>query len=402
MNLLLIPRIALKALAQNKLRTGLTMLGIVIGVGAVICVIAVGEGASASVERAITNIGANMIWVEAGGVNRNGVRTGAFGTKTLTLADYEAIKANPLVTNVTPQVDTRVQVVYGNQNWGTPVRGVGPEYLALKNWNLVRGGMYTDVDVDRASNVCVLGQTVVDQLFGPENPIGEYIRVNNEPCVVVGVLEVKGQSATGQDQDDQFLMPYTTVMKKIKGQTWLDDVLMSATSSVVVDRAEEEITALMRERHHIRGDDDFNLRHPTEIAEAVKQSTQTMEALLAAIASVSLLVGGIGIMNIMLVSVTERTREIGLRQAVGARGRDVLRQFLIEAVILSLIGGAIGIAFGMFGARTIAESFQWPTRVSANAVASAFLFSAAIGVFFGYYPARQAARLDPIEALRFE
>ena len=402
MNLLLIPRIALKALAQNKLRTGLTMLGIVIGVGAVICVIAVGEGASASVERAITNIGANMIWVEAGGVNRNGVRTGAFGTKTLTLADYEAIKANPLVTNVTPQVDTRVQVVYGNQNWGTPVRGVGPEYLALKNWNVVRGGMYTDVEVERANNVCVLGQTVVYQLFGSGDPIGENIRVNNEPCVVVGVLEVKGQSATGQDQDDQFLMPYTTVMKRVKGQTWLDDVLMSATSSAVVDRAEEEITALMRERHHIRGDDDFNLRHPTEIAEAVKQSTQTMEALLAAIASVSLLVGGIGIMNIMLVSVTERTREIGLRQAVGARGRDVLRQFLIEAVILSLIGGAIGIALGMFGARTIAESFQWPTRVSANAVASAFLFSAAIGVFFGYYPARQAARLDPIDALRFE
>jgi putative ABC transport system permease protein len=226
--------------------------------------------------------------------------------------------------------------------------------------------------------------------------------VNNEPCVVAGVLAVKGQSATGQDQDDQFLMPYTTVMKKIKGQTWLDDIMMSATSAAVVDQAEEEIAALLRERHHIRGDDDFNLRHPTEIAEAVKQSTQTMEALLAAIASVSLLVGGIGIMNIMLVSVTERTREIGLRQAVGARGRDVLRQFLVEAVILSLIGGAIGIAVGMFGARSIANSFQWPTRVSTNAVALAFLFSAAIGVFFGYYPARQAARLDPIEALRFE
>jgi len=403
MNLFMIPRIALKALAQNKLRTGLTMLGIIIGVGAVICVVAIGEGASASVERAITNIGANMIWVEAGGVSRNGVRTGAFGTKTLTLGDYQAIKEHiPLVTNVTPQADTRVQVVYGNQNWSTPVRGVGPEYVALKNWNIVRGGMYTEVDVERANNVCVLGRTVVDQLFGSQDPIGESIRVNNEPCVVAGVLEVKGQSATGQDQDDQFLMPYTTVMKKIKGQTWLDDILMSATSAAVVDQAEEDITALLRERHHIRGDDDFNLRHPTEIAEAVKQSTQTMEALLAAIASVSLLVGGIGIMNIMLVSVTERTREIGLRQAVGARGRDVLRQFLVEAVILSLIGGAIGIALGMAGARTIADSFHWPTRVSPNAIAVAFMCSAAIGVFFGYYPARQAARLDPIEALRFE
>jgi putative ABC transport system permease protein len=309
-----------------------------------------------------------------------------------------------LVTNVTPQADTRTQVVYGNQNWSSPVRGVGPEYLALKNWNVVKGGMYTEVDVERANAVCVLGQTVVEQLFGAQEPIGESIRVNSEPCTVVGVLEGKGQSATGQDQDDQFLMPYSTVMKKIKGQTWLDDIMCSATSATVLDQAEEEIAVLMRERHHIRpdADDDFNLRHPTEIAEAVKQSTQTMEALLAAVASVSLIVGGIGIMNIMLVSVTERTREIGLRQAVGARSRDVLRQFLVEAVILSLIGGAIGIVLGTFGAQTIADQFQWPTHVSANAIAVAFGCSAAIGVFFGYYPARQAARLDPIEALRFE
>jgi putative ABC transport system permease protein len=381
------------------------MLGIVIGVGAVICVVAIGEGAAASVERAITNIGSNMIWVEAGGVNRNGVRTGSFGTKTLVLPDFEAIKEQiSAVTNVTPQVDTRVQVVYGNQNWGTTVRGVGPEYLALKGWNITRGGMYTDVDVDRAGNVCVLGQTVVDQLFGSQDPIGETIRVKDQPCTIVGALEVKGQSATGQDQDDTLLMPYTTVMKKVKGQTWLDDILMSGTSAQVVDQAERDIATLLRERHHIRpgANDDFNLRHPTEIAEAVKQSTQTMEALLAAIASVSLLVGGIGIMNIMLVSVTERTREIGLRQAVGARGRDVLKQFLVEAVILSLIGGAIGVAAGTAGAQTIANSFHWPTRVSTNAIALAFGCSAAIGVFFGYYPARQAARLDPIEALRFE
>jgi len=405
MNLLMIPRLAFKALRQNVMRTALTMLGIIIGVAAVICVVAIGEGAQASIERAITNIGANMIWVEAGGVNRGGVRTGAFGTKTLTLGDYEAIKERvSLVTNVTPQADTRVQVVYGNQNWGTSVRGVGPEYLALKNWNIVRGGMYTDVDVERASNVCVLGQTIVDQLFASQDPIGETIRVNSEPCVVVGVLDIKGQSATGQDQDDNVLMPYPTVMKKIKGQIWLDDIMCSATSANVLDQAEEDIAALLRERHHIRpgAQDDFNLRHPTEIAEAVKQSTQTMEGLLAAVASVSLIVGGIGIMNIMLVSVTERTREIGLRQAVGARGRDVLRQFLVEAVVLSLIGGAIGIGFGTLGARMIADTFQWPTRVSASAIALAFGCSAAIGVFFGYYPARQAARLDPIEALRFE
>jgi putative ABC transport system permease protein len=405
MNVIAIVRAALNALRRNPLRTALTTLGIVIGVAAVICVVAIGEGAAASVERAITNIGANMIWVEAGGVNRNGVRTGAFGTKTLVLADFEAIKEQiAAVTNVTPQVDTRIQVVYGNQNWGTTVRGVGPEYLALKGWNISRGGMYTEIDVERATNVCVLGQTVADQLFGSLDPVGETIRVKDQPCAVVGVLEVKGQSATGQDQDDTFLMPYSTVMKKIKGQLWLDDVLMSGTSAAVVDQAERDITALLRERHHIRpgADDDFNLRHPTEIAEAVKQSTQTMEALLAAIASVSLLVGGIGIMNIMLVSVTERTREIGLRQAVGARGRDVLRQFLVEAVILSLIGGAIGVALGAAGARTIADSFQWPTRVSTNAVALAFGCSAAIGMFFGYYPARKAALLDPIDALRYE
>ena len=405
MNLFLIHRIALKALSQNMLRTGLTMLGIIIGVGAVICVVAIGEGASARVEQAIANIGANMIWVEAGGINRGGVRTGAFGTKTLTLEDYDAIKAHvPLVTNVTPQADTRVQVVYGNQNWGTSVRGVGPEYLALKDWKIVNGGMYTEADVERASNVCVLGQTLVDQLFGSQDPIGESIRVKDQPCAVVGVLDVKGQSTTGQDQDDNLLMPYTTVMKKIKGQTWLDDIMCSAVSAKVVDQAELDIAAIVRERHHIKpgADDDFNLRHPTEIAEAVKQSTQIMEALLAAIASVSLIVGGIGIMNIMLVSVTERTREIGLRLAVGARGRDVLRQFLIEAVILSLIGGAVGIAIGTFAAQTIASNFQWPTRVSSNAVAVAFGFSALIGIFVGYYPARQAARLDPIDALRFE
>jgi putative ABC transport system permease protein len=405
MRFLMIPRLALKALARNVMRTLLTMLGIVIGVAAVICVVAIGDGAQASVERAITNIGANMIWVEAGGVNRGGVRTGSGATKTLTLGDYEAIKEQvPIVTNVTPQADTRVQVVYGNQNWSTPVRGVGPEYLALKNWNVIRGGMYTEADVERANAVCVLGQTVVDQLFGPLDPVGETIRVNNEPCVVAGVLDVKGQSATGQDQDDQFLMPYSTVMKKIKGQIWLDDIMCSARSANVLDQAEQDIATIMRERHHIRpgADDDFNLRHPTEIAEAVKQSTQTMEALLAAVASVSLVVGGIGIMNIMLVSVTERTREIGLRQAVGARSRDVLRQFLVEAISLSLIGGAIGIGLGTLGARVLADFFDWPTHVSGNAVALAFVCSATVGVFFGYYPAKRAAGLDPIDALRFE
>jgi putative ABC transport system permease protein len=405
MNILVVHRIALKALAQNGMRSGLTALGIIIGVGAVICTVAIGDGASARVEQAITNIGANMVWIEAGGVNRNGVRTGAYGTKSLVLGDYDAIKEHvPLVTDVTPQADTRVQVVFGNQNWNTSVRGVAPTYLAIKTWDIVRGGMYTDVDVERANNVCVLGQTVVEQLFGTADPIGETIRVKDQPCSVVGVLGPKGQSAVGQDQDDTLLMPYTTVMKKIKGQTWIDDIMCTAISAAVVDRAEQDITTLLRERHHIKAgaDDDFNLRHPTEIAQAVAESTKVMELLLASIASVSLLVGGIGIMNIMLVSVTERTREIGIRMAIGAKGRDVRAQFLIEAVILSLIGGAIGTAVGVAGSHTISNVFEWPVRVSANAILLAFGFSAAIGVFFGFYPASKAARLDPIDALRFE
>jgi putative ABC transport system permease protein len=405
MNLLLIPRVAFKAIIQNTMRSALTALGIIIGVAAVICVVAIGEGASARVEQAITNIGANLIWIEAGGVNRNGVRTGSGGTKSLTLADYDAIKEHiPLVTNVTPQADSRVQLVYGNQNWNSSVRGVAPAYIALKGWNIAKGGMYTDADVERASNVCVLGQTVAEQLFGGTDPIGETIRVKDQSCQVVGVLEVKGQTATGQDQDDNLLMPYTTVMKKVIGHTWLDDIMCSAISAAVVDQAEQDIAALMRDRHHIRpgAADDFNLRHPTEIAEAVKQSTQTMEMLLAAIASVSLLVGGIGIMNIMLVSVTERTREIGLRMAIGARSRDVRLQFLIEAVILSLIGGTIGMLGGIAGSHAISNAFAWPTRVSSNAILLAFGFSAAIGIFFGFYPASKAATLDPIDALRFE
>ena len=405
MNLLVIPRVALKSIAQNGMRSGLTALGIIIGVGAVICTVAIGEGASARIEQAITNIGANMVWIEAGGVNRNGVRTGAYGTRTLTLGDYEAIREHvPTVTNLTPQADTRVQVVFGNQNWNSTVRGVAPTYLAIKGWDVTRGGMYTDIDVERSANVCVLGQTVVDQLFGSADPIGETIRVKDQPCVVAGVLAVKGQSAMGQDQDDTLLMPFTTVMKKIKGQAWVDDIMCTALSASLVDRAEEEIASLLRERHHIKpgADDDFNLRHPTEIAQAVAESTRVMELLLASIASVSLLVGGIGIMNIMLVSVTERTREIGIRMAIGAKGRDVRAQFLIEALILSLIGGAFGTFAGIAGSRTISNLFDWPVHVTANAIVLAFGFSAGIGIFFGFYPAAKAARLDPIDALRFE
>jgi len=405
MRMAMLLRVSLKALRRNMMRTGLTMLGVIIGVSAVICTIAIGEGASSKIREAIASIGANVIWVEAGGVNRGGVRTGSGGTKSLTLADMRAIKDQvALITHISPLVDLRTQLIYGNQNWNAQARGVSPDYLNVKAWPIVKGGMFDETDVERAATVCILGQTVVDQLFGQQEPLGETIRVRGEPCKVVGILGVKGQSATGQDQDDTLFMPYTTVMKKVKGQYWLDDIMMSAVTPEAIPSAEAQIQDLMRVRHHVREGtpDDFNLRHPTEIAEAVAASAKAMELLLAAVASVSLLVGGVGIMNIMLVSVTERTREIGLRLAVGARGRDVLRQFLLEAVILSLAGGFLGIALGMGGTRTISDFFQWPTRVSPAAIAMAVAFAGAIGVFFGYYPARRAAALDPIEALRHE
>ena len=405
MRLLMLIRVSVKALRRNMMRTALTALGIIIGVSAVICTVAIGEGASSKIREAIASIGANVVWVEAGGVNRGGVRTGSGGTKSLTLGDMRAIKEQvPLITYVSPIVDIRTQLIYGNQNWNAQARGVSPDYVNVKVWPIARGGMFDETDVERAAVVCVLGQTVVDQLFADQDPLGEMIRVKGEPCRVVGVLGVKGQSATGQDQDDTLFMPYTTVMKKLKGQYWLDDIMMSAVSPEAIPAAEAQITELMRTRHRIREGsvDDFNLRHPTEIAEAIAASAQTMKVLLAAVASVSLFVGGVGIMNIMLVSVTERTREIGLRLAVGARGRDVLRQFLLEAVILSLAGGLIGIGLGLGGTWTISDVFQWPTRVSSRAIGMAVAFAAAIGVFFGYYPARRAAALDPIEALRHE
>jgi len=387
------------------MRTALTMLGVIIGVSAVICTVAIGDGASTKIQEAIASVGANVVWIEAGGVNRGGVRTGSGSTKSLTLADMRAIREQvALIAHASPMVDTRVQLVYGNQNWNSTVRGVSPEYLQVKAWPIVKGGMFDETDVERAAPACVLGQTVVDQLFGEQEPLGETVRVAGEPCRVVGVLGVKGQSATGQDQDDTFFMPYTTVMKKIKGQYWLDDIMMSAVSAAMIPAAEAQVSELLRARHHIREGtpDDFNIRHPTEIAEAIAASARTMEVLLASVASVSLLVGGVGIMNIMLVSVTERTREIGLRMAVGARARDVLRQFLAEAVVLGIAGGLLGVALGIGGSRAIADLFAWPTRVSGDAVAIAVAFSAAIGIFFGYYPARRASRLDPIEALRHE
>jgi len=398
-------RVAVRALARNKMRSVLTMLGIIIGVGAVICSVAVGEGASNQVQEQIRSIGDNMIWIEAGGRNVNGLRTGARGTKSLTLGDAKAIVQQvPLVFNVSPHVDTGVQVIYGNQNWFTAVRGVSPEYLAVRRWQVARGSLFFQSDMDYAANVCLLGQTIVDALFGAEDPLGKTIRVKNLPCKVIGVLAAKGQSAFGQDQDDVLIMPFTTVQRKIKGIDWLDDIMCSAASGEAIAPAERQITSLLRERHHLRPDeeDDFNLRHPADIAQASAQSQRVLTLLLSSIASISLVVGGIGIMNIMLVSVTERTREIGLRMAVGATEENVQAQFLSEAVMLSLLGGSLGVLAGVVGSSAISNALRWPTQIPPQAILIAAVFSMAVGVVFGYYPARKAAHLDPIEALRYE
>jgi putative ABC transport system permease protein len=405
MELSLTLRMALRALGRNKMRTALTMLGVIIGVASVICTVAIGEGASNRIRTAIENMGSNMVWIEAGGRTVNGVRTGYGATKTLTLDDAKAIAEQiPLVTHVTPNVDTRTQVVYGNQNWLTFMRGISPDYLYVRKMGIERGTFFGQGEIDRAETVCVLGRTVSNILFQKTDPIGKTIRVSNEPCTVIGLLQAKGQSATGQDQDDTILMPYTTVMKKIRGISWLNDIWASAVSPEAIPEAEREVTQLLRERHHLRADqaDDFNIRHPVEFANAIAASAQTMELLLGSIASIALLVGGIGIMNIMLVSVTERTREIGVRMAVGATEDAVQMQFLSEAAVMSLIGGAIGVVCGMIGSILIARLLEWPTLVPVLAIVVAVAFSALIGILFGYYPARKAARLDPIEALRYE
>jgi putative ABC transport system permease protein len=405
MGLIAILRVAMVALARNKMRSVLTMLGIIIGVAAVICSVGVGTGASNQIQQQIANLGDNMVWVEAGGRSVNGVRTGTKGTKTLVLADSKAIQQHiPGVTNVSPHVDTPIQVIYGNQNWYTQVRGVSPEYLGVRRWVIERGSSFSQEDVDHAASVCLLGHTIVDNLFGPEDALGKTIRVSNLPCKVIGILMAKGQSPTGQDQDDTFMMPFTTVQKKIEGIDWLDDVMLSAPSPAAIKPIERQITALLRERHHLRADeeDDFNLRHPAEIAQAGAESQRIMTILLASIASVSLIVGGIGIMNIMLVSVTERTREIGLRLAVGAGEMDVQMQFLGEATVLSALGGAVGVLLGILASNIISSTLRWPTLVPWGALVIAVIFSAMVGIFFGFYPAHKAAHLDPIDALRYE
>lgn len=405
MNYAAITQSALLALTRNKMRSLLTVLGITIGIAAVICVVAIGKAGQTRVEQQLNNLGDNLVWVEAGGRAVNGVRTGTHAAPTLTLGDALAIKAQvSLIKSVSPNVDGSTQVIFGNQNWYTQYRGVSPDYLDIKRWDIDQGAAFSNDDVDHAADVCLIGRTVREQLFGSSNPIGQVMRVKTLPCKVIGTLRPKGLSVSGQDQDDMIMMPYTTVQKKIKGVTWLDDILCSAISQDAVKLAGKQAGAVLRDRHHLRPDeeDDFNIRNPEDVIKAQIEASRTLSLLLITIASISLLVGGIGIMNVMLVSVTERTREIGVRVAVGAPEAAIQLQFLGESVLLSLVGGFAGVIVGVIGSVIAGRALGWEMQVSLEAVVLAALFSVAVGVFFGYYPARKASLLDPIEALRYE
>jgi len=399
-------RLALRAIRRNKVRSALTALGVIIGVASVIAMIALGTGARSSIDQQMQSQGTNVIYVSSGSFGGRGMARGGSGsTTTLTLDDAQALADQiPTIARWSPSVRTRAQVIAGAQNWQTSVEGVGTDYLAIRNWPLVSGDMFTFRDVQGAEKVCLLGQTVVKSLFGEDDPVGQVIRVKSMPFRVVGTLGPKGQGQFGDDQDDIVLTPFTTAQKKLLGITYIQRVVVSATGQDAVEATAVAITRLMRERHRIGSpeEDDFSVRTLEEIASSRTQMAETMTGLLMSVASVSLLVGGIGIMNIMLVSVTERTREIGLRMAVGARTRDILRQFLAEAVVLSLAGGLIGIALGIVVSQGLTQLLGWPTQISPMSVLVAFLFAAVVGVFFGYYPARRAAELDPIEALRYE
>jgi putative ABC transport system permease protein len=405
MSILMTLRIALKALNRNKMRTALTMLGMIIGVGAVITMVALGKGAQSTIEEQVKSAGTNMIMVNAGNFSTGGVRMGQGNSTTLIADDANAIKQLPGVQYAAAGSNARAQVIAGNQNWSTQVQGTDIDIPAIRNWPTKYGAFFTAQDVASAAKVAVLGTVVSDTLFGPDvDPTGQIIRLRSQPFKVIGVMISKGQSSQGQDQDDTIFVPYTTVQKKLLGVTHISNVTVSAAAADQVDQTAETIRELLRVRHKIApGDaDDFMVRTLEDMASVRTETTKTMTTLLAGIAGVSLMVGGIGIMNIMLVSVTERTREIGLRMAIGARGKDVLLQFLVEAVVISLFGGLVGIALG-FGLSAAVQRFaEWPTAIPANAIAMAFGFSGATGVFFGFYPARKAASLDPIEALRFE
>ena len=403
-------QLALVALAANKVRTGLTMLGVIIGVAAVVTMMAVGAGARERVEAQIQSLGSNLIIVLSGSITTSGVRLGAGSQLTVTEEDARAIERDiDGIQVAAPTVRGGVQVVAANGNWATAIFGVTPGFLEARDWATTNGRTVTQEDVDSAAKIALLGQTVAQNLFGATDPIGQIIRVKKVPLTVVGVLSRKGQSTQGQDQDDAVLVPLSTAKKKILGISQanaraVNAILVKVRDATAMKTAEQEIRSLLRQRHHLQPeqDDDFTLRNLADLFESQEAASRVLSLLLAAIASVSLLVGGIGIMNIMLVSVTERTREIGLRRAVGARRRDILRQFLIEAVVVSLTGGVVGVALGAAGAWAIGYFAGWLAPIQARAVIPAFLFAGAVGVFFGFYPARKASRLNPIDALRYE
>jgi len=401
---LTILKVGLKAITRNKMRSALTALGIIIGVACVIAMIGVGQGSQAAIQSQINALGSNFLMVFPGVATQSGARIFT-GESTLTEDDVAAVKADcAAVAYVSPMSRSGGQAVAGGLNWGTQVQGVGVEWPFIRSWNVEKGAFFGDSEVRSAAKVCLLGATVAEALFGEGNAVGETVRVKNFPFRVIGVLEKKGGSTMGQDQDDTIIAPYTTVMRLLKGRNRIDMFLASAVSRNSVAQAQNEIEALLRQRHRIPpgGDSDFMIRSQQEIAQTADETSRTLSILLASAASISLLVGGIGIMNIMLVSVTERTREIGIRLAIGAKSRDILTQFLIEALTLSVAGGAIGIALGVGASRILAWKAQWPIQLAPAAILLAFGFSAAIGIFFGFYPARKAARLDPIEALRYE
>jgi putative ABC transport system permease protein len=397
-------KVAFRALARNKLRSLLTALGIIIGVACVIATIGIGEGARLQTENQLKSLGTNFLMIFPGAVTSSGARTGGSNSK-LSGDDVEAIRREVgSVAYVSATIRTVAQVIYGNQNWSTSIQGGEVDWPLIRSWNVAAGQFFTDQDNRTASKVCVLGQTVATNLFGSEDPVGRMLRIKNIPFKVVGVLESKGGSMMGQDQDDVVIAPYETVRKKLMGTTAVGSILASASSNEQVDAAQEEIAALLRQRHKIgRGqDDDFMMRSQTEMLAQAAAQSRTMSTLLWSIAGVSLLVGGIGIMNIMLVSVTERTREIGVRMAIGAKGGDIRAQFLVEAVALSLAGGTVGIGLGLGIQRFVAKVAGWPVALEPTAIGLAFAFSAVVGITFGFYPALKASRLDPIEALRYE
>jgi putative ABC transport system permease protein len=408
LNLFLIFRIALKAIGRNKLRSGLTTLGIIIGVGAVISMIALGSGAKARIQEQIAAMGSNLLMVRSGSATSGGIRMGAGSVPTLTAEDAKAIAEEiPTVKYAAPRLNGVAQVVFENQNWSTTTRATTPEALWIRDWPVVRGRLMTEADLDRGAKVCLLGQTVAQSLFGEMDPVGQIVRINQFPFMVIGVLAVKGQTTWGRDRDDIVYLPLTTGQRLLFGAQFpgmVHSIMVQARRFGVLQQTEDAITRLLRQRHRIRAnqEDDFSIRNLTEYMSTAEQSASVMSILLGAMASISLLVGGIGIMNIMLVSVTERTREIGIRLAVGARSRDILFQFLMESLVLSLLGGAVGVLLGILASQLMTQFFKWPTLISHSALLISFAFAAGVGIFFGLYPARKAARLDPIEALRYE